>query len=255
MPPTRHRDGLSPKSLQRHLSAIRAWFRFLLREGAVAANPAEGVRAPKVRRTLPHTLDADQVSHLMDLPGNAPLDLRDRAIMELFYSSGLRLAELVSLDVSDTQSSDGLLQVTGKGNKMRRLPVGRFASEALEKWLAVRAATREAGRTRAVRQPAWRAPEPACRRGPVAPARHRAGHAAPRASAHAAPFLRQPHPRVVRRPAGRAGTARARRYQHHPDLHPPGFSAPRRGLRQGPPAGKAPPLRHMTSLRIHCKSA
>lgn len=134
----RHRDGLAAKSLQRHLSAIRAWFRFLLREGEVGVNPAEGIRAPKVRRTLPHTLDADQVCHLMELPGNTPLDLRDRAIMELFYSSGLRLAELVSLNVTDTQGSDGLLQVTGKGNKMRRLPVGRFAREALETWLAVR---------------------------------------------------------------------------------------------------------------------
>jgi integrase/recombinase XerC len=134
----RHRKGLSPKSVQRHLSAIRAWFRYLLREGAVRTNPAEGVRAPRVNRRLPHTLDADQLAHLMELPGDAPLDLRDRAIMELFYSSGLRLAELVALDVADMHSSDGLLQVTGKGNKTRRLPVGRLAREAIERWLAVR---------------------------------------------------------------------------------------------------------------------
>ncbi len=134
----RHRQGLSPKSLQRHLSAIRAWFRYLLREGRVGANPAEGVRAPKVSRRLPHTLDADQLGHLMELPGDAPLDRRDRAIMELFYSSGLRLAELVGLDVADMQSSDGLLQVTGKGNKTRRLPIGRFAHKAIANWLAVR---------------------------------------------------------------------------------------------------------------------
>ena len=134
----RHRQGLSPKSLQRHLSALRAWFRFLLREGLVKANPADGVRAPKVPRHLPHTLDADQIGHLMDLPGDAPLDRRDRAIMELFYSSGLRLAELVALDVIDMRSSDGLLQVTGKGNKTRRVPVGRFAREAVGQWLVVR---------------------------------------------------------------------------------------------------------------------
>jgi len=134
----RHRQGLSPKSLQRHLSAIRAWFRFLLREGRVKANPADGVRAPKAPRHLPHTLDADQLGHLMDLPGDAPLDRRDRAIMELFYSSGLRLSELVALEVIDMRSSDGLLQVTGKGNKTRRVPVGRFAREAVDQWLAVR---------------------------------------------------------------------------------------------------------------------
>jgi integrase/recombinase XerC len=135
---SRHRRGLAPKSLQRHLSAIRAWFRFLLREGQVDTNPAEGVRAPKVRGRLPHTLDADQLGRLMQLPGDAPLDRRDRAIMELFYSSGLRLAELVALNVSDMHSSDGLLQVTGKGGKTRRLPVGRFARAATDAWLDVR---------------------------------------------------------------------------------------------------------------------
>ena len=134
----RHRQGLAPKSLQRHLSAIRAWYRFLLREGRVETNPAEGVRAPKVTRRLPHTLDADQAGHLMELAGDAPLDHRDRAIMELFYSSGLRLAELVALDVADMRSSDGLLQVLGKGRKVRRVPVGRFAQEAVDHWLAVR---------------------------------------------------------------------------------------------------------------------
>ena len=134
----RHQQGLAPKSLQRHLSTIRAWYRFLLREGKVQVNPADGVRAPKVKRRLPHTLDTDQVSRLLDLPGDAPLDLRDRAIMELFYSSGLRLAELVGLDVTDVRSDDGLLTVTGKGRKTRRLPVGRYARTAIEAWLTVR---------------------------------------------------------------------------------------------------------------------
>jgi integrase/recombinase XerC len=144
---SRHRQGLSPKSLQRHLSAIRAWFRYLLREGRVAANPAEGVRAPKVKRRLPHTLDADQVGHLLEIPGDGPLDRRDRAIMELFYSSGLRLAELVAVDVADVQSSDGLLQVTGKGRKSRRVPVGRLAREAIDTWLRARPQLAAAGET------------------------------------------------------------------------------------------------------------
>ena len=134
----RHRRGLSPKSLQRHLSAIRAWFRYLLREGQLKANPAEGVRAPKVARTLPHTLDVDQLARLLQLPGDAPLDHRDRAIMELFYSSGLRLAELVALDVADMQRDDGLLEVTGKGGKTRRVPVGRLARTAIDAWLDCR---------------------------------------------------------------------------------------------------------------------
>ena len=134
----RHQQGLTPKSLQRHLSTLRAWFRFLLREGNVKVNPADGIRAPKVERRLPHTLDADQVGRLLDLQGDAPLDLRDRAIMELFYSSGLRLAELVSLNTADIGNDDGLLSVTGKGSKSRRVPVGRFAREAIDAWLETR---------------------------------------------------------------------------------------------------------------------
>jgi integrase/recombinase XerC len=134
----RHRRGLTPKSLQRHLSAVRAWYRYLLREGRVLNNPAEGIRAPKAARRLPHTLDADQLAHLMALPGDTALDRRDRAIMELFYSSGLRLAELAALDEADVHGSDGLLQVTGKGSKTRRLPVGRLARQAVAHWLEAR---------------------------------------------------------------------------------------------------------------------
>ena len=143
----RHRRGLAPKSLQRHLSAIRAWFRYLLREGRITANPAEGVRAPKVERRLPHTLDVDQLGRLLELDGDAPLDHRDRAIMELFYSSGLRLAELVGLDVGDTRTADGLLEITGKGGKTRRVPVGRMAREAIDAWLTVRPQLAKAGET------------------------------------------------------------------------------------------------------------
>lgn len=135
----RHRRGLAPKSLQRHLSAIRAWYRYLLREGQVEINPADGVRAPKVARHLPHTLDVDQLGRLLELPGDAPLDRRDRAIMELFYSSGLRLAELAALNVADMQRDDGLLEIVGKGGKTRRVPVGRMANAAIDAWLNVRA--------------------------------------------------------------------------------------------------------------------
>lgn len=134
----RHQQGLSARSLQRRLAALRAFYRFLNREGLSRQNPAIGVRAPKVRRKLPGTLDVDQLAQLLELPGDAPLDLRDQAMMELLYSSGLRLAELVSTDLNNLDRKDAMLEVTGKGSKTRRLPVGRKALEAIDRWLTVR---------------------------------------------------------------------------------------------------------------------
>jgi integrase/recombinase XerC len=134
----RHRQGMGGKSLQRELSSLRSLYRYLLREGAVENNPAQGVRAPKVQRKLPATLDADQVGHLLDQPAEDPLKLRDHAVMELFYSSGLRLAELVSLDVRDIDLDDATVEVTGKGAKTRRVPIGTKARVALQTWLMVR---------------------------------------------------------------------------------------------------------------------
>ncbi|MET0086458.1 MAG: tyrosine recombinase XerC [Sedimenticola sp.] len=135
---TRHRKGISGKSLQRELSSLRSLFRYLLREGQVTSNPAQGVRAPKIQRKLPATLDADQLGSMLDAPAEEPLDLRDLAIMELFYSSGLRLSELVSLNTNDIDFNDTTLEVTGKGSKTRRVPVGRKAQEAIQRWLEVR---------------------------------------------------------------------------------------------------------------------
>lgn len=134
----RHRSGLSAKTLQRRLAALRSFYRFLNRENLTHHNPAIGVRAPKVKRKLPTTLDVDQLGQLLELPGNEPLDLRDQAIMELLYSSGLRLAELVSTDLQNLDLADAMLEVTGKGNKTRRLPIGRKALHALQQWLTVR---------------------------------------------------------------------------------------------------------------------
>ncbi len=134
----RHRQGLSAKSLQRRLAALRAFYRYLKREGQVDGNPATGVRAPKVERKLPATLDVDQMTQLLELPGGDPLALRDQAMMELLYSSGLRLAELVSLDLADLDLQDAMLEVTGKGGKTRRLPVGSKALEAIRRWLRAR---------------------------------------------------------------------------------------------------------------------
>jgi len=134
-----HRKGLHGRSIARLLSAVRSLFRFLLREGQATHNPAEGVSSPKSERPLPKVLDVDQVSRLLDIKGNEPLKLRDRALMELMYSSGLRLSELVGLDLNDIDRSDALVTVTGKGNKTRVLPVGRLALQAIDAWLAVRA--------------------------------------------------------------------------------------------------------------------
>ncbi|MCU7795594.1 MAG: tyrosine recombinase XerC [Candidatus Thiodiazotropha sp. (ex Myrtea spinifera)] len=134
----RHRQGRSAKSLHRELSSLRSLYRYLLREGEADANPALGVRAPKVRRTLPTTLDADQLSKILDFHDDSPVGLRDKAIMELFYSSGLRLAELVSLNLGEVDLQEQMVEVTGKGAKTRRIPVGRQAKQAIENWLAVR---------------------------------------------------------------------------------------------------------------------
>ena len=130
-----HAGGLAPRSVQRRLSAVRSFFRYLIREKVLTHNPAAEVRAPKVKRGLPGTLDVDQVGRLLEIPVTDPLSARDRAIMELFYSSGLRLAELVSLDLGDVDLAEQLVRVTGKGRKTRIVPVGRMAREAIVRWL------------------------------------------------------------------------------------------------------------------------
>ncbi|MGH8337482.1 MAG: tyrosine-type recombinase/integrase, partial [Gammaproteobacteria bacterium] len=135
----RHRAGLSPRSLQRLLAAIRSFYNYLLREQLVRNNPANGVSAPKAQKRLPATLDTDQMAQLLEIRGDAPQAVRDRAIMELLYSSGLRLAELVSIQLQDISLSDATVTVTGKGAKTRIVPVGRKAIAALNDWLEVRA--------------------------------------------------------------------------------------------------------------------
>ncbi|MEJ1397052.1 MAG: tyrosine recombinase XerC [Candidatus Sedimenticola sp. (ex Thyasira tokunagai)] len=134
----RYRHGIAGKTLQRELSALRSLFRYLLREGEVENNPATGVRAPKSGRKLPPSLDADQIGSLLDVASSDPLELRDLAIMELLYSSGLRLAELVSIDIGQIDRADASLIVTGKGRKSRQLPVGNKALQAVAAWEQVR---------------------------------------------------------------------------------------------------------------------
>ncbi len=133
----RHQRGQSPRSLQRWLSAIRSFYRYLQREGHCQHNPALDLRAPKAGRKLPKTLDTDRAAQLFSSSAEPDwIGLRDSAMLELFYSSGLRLAELAALNTQDLDLSQGEVRVTGKGNKTRILPVGRKAREALQDWLA-----------------------------------------------------------------------------------------------------------------------
>ena len=135
----RHRQGLGGASLQRMLSTFRSFFKYLLIENKIKNNPAANVQAPKTGRKLPSTLDVDSVIRLIEIKGDEVETVRDRAILELFYSSGLRLSELSSLNVeSGKEIKSGFLRVTGKGSKERELPVGSKAIIALNDWLTRR---------------------------------------------------------------------------------------------------------------------
>jgi integrase/recombinase XerC len=134
-----HRQGLASRSIQRSLSAIRSFYRYLIREGLADNNPAQAVQAPKGEKRLPSTLDVDQMTGLLDgTQQDTMIGSRDRAMMELFYSSGLRLAELQGLDLRDVDFGAELVHVLGKGNKQRIVPIGTQAIKALLHWLSTR---------------------------------------------------------------------------------------------------------------------
>lgn len=133
-----HRRGLSGRSLRRRLSALRGFFRYRIREDALDHNPARAVRAPRGPRRLPRAPDVDQIARLLAPAPEDDLELRDLAMLELFYSSGLRLAELVALRLADLDLADASVRVLGKGAKTRVMPVGAQARAALARWLAVR---------------------------------------------------------------------------------------------------------------------
>lgn len=134
-----HRKGLSSRSIARRLSAVRRFLHYLVLENVLSSNPGVGVQAPKPAQRLPATMDTDQVASLLALEGDDTFTVRDRAMLELLYSSGLRLSELVGLDLVDLDLKDQTVRVTGKGNKTRVVPVGRIAVAALESWLKLRA--------------------------------------------------------------------------------------------------------------------
>jgi integrase/recombinase XerC len=133
-----HRQGLAGGSIQRSLSATRSFYNFLGRESGLLRNPAASVQAPRKPRKLPKTLDADQVDKYLSFDTDSVIARRDSAMAELFYSSGLRLAELAAVEVHDIDPQSKLLTVTGKGRKTRTVPVGSVALQAIARWLQVR---------------------------------------------------------------------------------------------------------------------
>ena len=134
----RHRKGISGRTLQRNLSSIRTFYRYLCKIDVVSINPAEGIITPKSARKLPKLLDVDQTFQLLEIKENDVLAIRDKAIIELIYSSGLRLTEVISLNIDDIDSIDRVLTVIGKGKKARNLPIGKFAIQAIDDWLKSR---------------------------------------------------------------------------------------------------------------------
>ncbi|MBI5439286.1 MAG: tyrosine recombinase XerC [Nitrosomonadales bacterium] len=142
-----HSKGLGGRSLARMLSAWRGFFTYLMRDHGLADNPCVGLRAPKSPKNLPQALSPDEAVRMVDLPADTPEAIRDKAMFELFYSSGLRLAELVSLDFEPMRADlqAGEVRVTGKGSKTRVVPLGKFAIAALQAWLAVRDQLAKAG--------------------------------------------------------------------------------------------------------------
>lgn len=133
-----HKSGLGGASLQRWLSSLRTFFRYAIRKQWLEADPSVGISAPKKNRRLPKVLDVDQADQFMEVPGSGWLAHRDRAMIELFYSSGLRLAELASLSIGHVDINDHTVTVLGKGKKTRTVPIGAPALSRLREWLSIR---------------------------------------------------------------------------------------------------------------------
>jgi integrase/recombinase XerC len=144
---TLHGRGIGGKSIARMLSAWRGFFSFLARRHGIDNNPCVGMRPPKSAKNLPQALSPEQATKLVDVKDDDTLAARDHAILELFYSSGLRLAELVDLDLDGLDLAEGTVTVTGKGNKTRIVPIGQFAIAAIQAWLPQRALLKSAEET------------------------------------------------------------------------------------------------------------
>src|SRR5699024_10074843 len=134
----RHRQGVAATSIARQLSALRSLYAWLMREGRAQHNPAHDVRAPKQAHKLPQTVDVDALAAILDVRPQRPIDVRDHALLELFYSAGVRLAEAVGLDVADVDLQARRAVVRGKGNRQRHVAIGARAATALQRWLQLR---------------------------------------------------------------------------------------------------------------------
>ncbi|MCB5361592.1 tyrosine recombinase XerC [Vibrio lentus] len=132
------REGMKASSIATRLSSLRSFFDFLVLRGEMSANPAKGVSAPRKQRPLPKNLDVDEVGQLLDVNEDDPLSIRDRAMMEVMYGAGLRLAELVGINLRDVLARQGEIRVIGKGDKERKAPFSGLAKEWVDKWLKVR---------------------------------------------------------------------------------------------------------------------
>ena len=133
-----HRQGLGRKTIQRKLSSLRSFFRYHVNRRQIRHNPVIAIRSPKAEKNLPQVFDIDELNHLLDMQAETWIELRDKAMVELLYSSGLRLSELAALNIGSFDFSEALVKVLGKGNKERILPVGSKALEAIKSWLVVR---------------------------------------------------------------------------------------------------------------------
>ena len=141
-----HECDYARTTVARRLACLRSFFRYTCREGITETNPAKALRTPRVGRKLPHFLTSEQIATLLEAPpANTAMGLRDRAILETLYSSGLRVAELVGLNVSDWDRAANVVRVLGKGRKERIAPIGSYAAQALERWFEVRSPDPQAG--------------------------------------------------------------------------------------------------------------
>lgn len=232
-----HQQGQSSRSIARLLSAVRGLYHYLNREGLCDHDPANGLAPPKGERRLPKTLDTDRALQLLE--GAVEEDFlaqRDQAILELFYSSGLRLSELTGLNLEQLDLADGLIQVLGKGSKTRVLPVGRKAREALQAWLPLRALANPQDDAVFISQRGQRLGPQGNSATGQSSRRARAGPKS--ASTHASPLVCQPLAGVFAGLACGARVAGSCRHQNHSNLYPPGFPASGIGLRQRPPTGQ-----------------
>ncbi|MBW8189958.1 tyrosine recombinase XerC [Neiella marina] len=135
-----HRQGKKPRTLAQQMSTLRSAFHYFVKQKWLAVDPTEGVTTPKLNKPLPKNFDVDQINQLLQLDSDDPLVIRDQAMMEVLYGGGLRLSELIALNLTDIDQHSAVAQVTGKGNKSRLVPLGQAAVAAIERWLPLRSA-------------------------------------------------------------------------------------------------------------------